>query len=46
MLRWRNWDLKYVGVEDRAFKLCPVVKVKVARSGVVLGHKNDIFDGK
>ena len=23
MLRWRNWGLKYVGVLDRALKLCP-----------------------
>ena len=23
MLRWRNWGLKYVGVQDRALKLCP-----------------------
>ena len=23
MLRWRNWKLKYVGVQDRALKLCP-----------------------
>ena len=24
ILRWRNWRLKYVGVQDRALKLCPV----------------------
>ena len=23
MLRWRNWRFKYVGVQDRALKLCP-----------------------
>ena len=23
MLRWRNWGLKYVGVQDKAVKLCP-----------------------
>ena len=22
MLRWRNWGLKYVGVQDRALKIC------------------------
>ena len=25
MLRWRNWRLKYVGVQDRALKLCPAM---------------------
>ena len=24
MLRWKNWRLKYGGVQDRAFRLCPV----------------------
>ena len=24
MLRWIDWGLRYVGVQDRALKLCPV----------------------
>ena len=26
MLRWRNWGLKYEGVQDRALKLYPAQK--------------------
>ena len=27
MLRWRNWRLKYEGVQDRALKLYPAVSL-------------------
>ena len=32
MLRWRNWRLKYEGVQDRALKLYPATKVQVDES--------------
>ena len=25
MLRWGNWRLRYVGVQDRALKICPIL---------------------
>ena len=30
MLRWRNWRLKYVGGQDRALKLYPVLGLLIA----------------
>ena len=31
MLRWRNWRLKCVDVQERALKLCPVPYVCVVQ---------------
>ena len=35
MLKWRNWRLKYVGVQDRALKLCPEVKPQLNKHTLV-----------
>ena len=33
MLIWRNLGLKYVGVQDRAFKLCPGMNNRIEGTG-------------
>ena len=44
MLRWRNWGLKYVSVQDRALKLCPAWKTCFLFALMLSRRVSDLLD--